>query len=239
MMLSRKHLPRGTVRQWRRGFISTVVLLVVMAMFPGSGAWGLLGGAITGAVAGLFLYWQRFGPDPWRWLGFLAVVPLPWLAYGLIDRARQSDPIWKTLEKREARREEKEFDDSKLPNKLGKAVRVAGEWYDLQFAPMLRRDGDNWKARDKAEVEKLLTALAELRQRIDGVQAELRRARQTYRNPDILQTINRAEVYLKTWTRQLNLAEQFLRDRDQITPEDRDQLKKQRAEVDKIRQEWE
>ncbi len=239
MLLSRKHLPQSTVRDWRRGFIATAVLLVFMSLFPGSGGWGLLGGAVAGAVAGLFLYWQRFGPDPWRWLGFLAVVPLPWVGYGLVDRARQTDPVWKKLEKKEQQREEKEFEASKLPNRLGKAVRMAREWYDIQFAPMLRRDGDNWKARDPAEVKKVVANLEDLWKQIDHVQNELRQARRTYRNPEILGEVNRAEVYLKAWAKPLKLAEQYLRDREEITREDRNQLKQQRDEVEKVRRELE
>jgi hypothetical protein len=239
MLLSRKHLPRSSVRNWRRGFIGTAILLIFMGMFPGAGSWGLLGGAATGALAGLCLYWQRFGPDPWRWLGFLAVVPLPWLGYALIDRAKQTDPIWAKLVKQEEAREEKEFEDSKLPGRLGGVIKSSENWYDVKFAPMLRRDGDNWKARDPAEVKEVLAALAELRKRMEQLSADLRSSRRSYRSPDILKTIDRAQVYLQTRTKQLNLAEQLLRDRDQITQEDRDQLKRLRAEVDERRQEWE
>ncbi len=200
---------------------------------------GEVGGAVIGVLAGLCLYWQRFGPDPWRWLGLLAVVPLPWLSYGLIDRARQNDADWKKLEKEDRQKEKEEYEKSKLPVRLGKALRACERWYNVNFAGMLRRDGDNWKDRDQDEVKTELETLAELRQQRKQLQEDLSAAQQKYRGPDILREVKKGETFLQAQGKQLALAETLLRDRDQITQEDHEQLKKLGSEVDRLRKEWE
>jgi membrane associated rhomboid family serine protease len=98
VLLNRKYLPRSFLNRWRTGFFSNLVLIVFISVFPGVSGLGHLGGAVTGALVALLLHWQRFGPKLWRWLGLLALLPLPWLGYVGVQYARQTNPTWKQLE---------------------------------------------------------------------------------------------------------------------------------------------
>lgn len=236
MLLSKRHLPRSAVRRWRSGMIGTILMLTFVGLFflfQGAPAqkqagWGMLcgdfGGAVAGALAGLFLYWQRFGPDPWRWLGFLAVVPLPWVGMGVLDRARVTHPVWIKLE-------ENEFDSLKIINRGKKLRKDSRNWYDTTFFKILLRDEHNWKARNPKEMDEALKELEPIRRKAVQLQSELGGARRRFRNRKILETIDDASAYFKVQDKLLGLAEQLLRDRDEITPEDNKELKRLEDEL--------
>jgi len=102
VLLNWRYLPRSFVRRWRGNFQINLLLLVGISLVPGISGLGHLGGALTGAAAALLLHWQRFGPNPWRWLGVVALIPLPWLGYAGIEYARRTNPAWIELEPRRA-----------------------------------------------------------------------------------------------------------------------------------------
>ncbi len=99
ILLNRKYLPRSFVRRWSGGYVRALLLLVFVSLAPQVSGLGHLGGALTGVIAALLLHWQRFGPSPWRWLGVVALVPLPWLGYAGIEYARRTNPVWIELER--------------------------------------------------------------------------------------------------------------------------------------------
>jgi len=99
MLLNWNYLPRSFLKRWRGGFLSSLMLLVFISLAPQVSGLGHLGGAVTGAAVALLLHWQRFGHGPWRWLGVIALIPLPWLGYAGIEYARRTNPVWIELER--------------------------------------------------------------------------------------------------------------------------------------------
>jgi membrane associated rhomboid family serine protease len=99
IFLNARHLPRAMARRGRSQFITTVVLIVFISLIPGVSGWAHLGGAVTGAAAGLILHYQRFGPTLVCWLGLLALLPLPWLSWAHLQDARGKNKGWFEAEK--------------------------------------------------------------------------------------------------------------------------------------------
>ncbi len=99
-----KYLPRSMVSRWRNVFLSNLALLIFISLVPGVSGLGHLGGAVVGAIAALLLHWHRFGSNPWRWLGIVALVPLPFLCFAAVKCAQQTNPTWKALERPELMR---------------------------------------------------------------------------------------------------------------------------------------
>ncbi|HBI43263.1 MAG TPA: hypothetical protein DDY78_10460 [Planctomycetales bacterium] len=89
-----RYLPRSLAARWRGNLTTNAILIVGISLIPGVSGWCHLGGALTGAAVALVMQVQRFGPSPWRWAVLLALVPLPWLGYGLIEHERATNPHW-------------------------------------------------------------------------------------------------------------------------------------------------
>jgi membrane associated rhomboid family serine protease len=89
-----RYLPRSLAARWRGNLMTNAMLIIVISLIPGVSGWCHLGGALTGAAVALVMQVQRFGPSPWRWLVLLALVPLPWLGYGLIQHEQATNPHW-------------------------------------------------------------------------------------------------------------------------------------------------
>jgi rhomboid protease GluP len=89
-----RHLPRSLARELRRNLLINGVLITFISLMPGVSWQGHLGGAVIGAVVALVMQVQRFGPAPLRWVVLFALVPLPWLGYGLIEYERATNPHW-------------------------------------------------------------------------------------------------------------------------------------------------
>ncbi len=224
MGLNRKYLPRSMARRWRRAFFWNLILLVFISLFPGVSGWGHFGGAVFGAAAAILLHWQRFGPSPGRWLALAGVLALPWTGFALLDRARATNPIWQKLEARE-------FAALDLPRRTNAAVKRADAWYQQEFTPMLRRDGDKWKDRDPAKVKKVLADGASSLEELDRVEADLAAARRGYRSPDVLEMVDALLEYTRESKKLLGMAREWLSDKQHITAEDRAALKGQEDKV--------
>ncbi len=242
LLLSRKHLPRAVLRSRRSSLLWRMFYLVlygVVFFFSQDPVlkrlgWGMLcgelGGAIAGVLAGMLLYWHRFGPDPWRWFGLIGMFALPWFGLKLLDRARATDPVWFKLE-------DKEFDQKRVQERAAEILRNAQAWYKEHMGPLVRRDGDDWKDRDQKKVKEALQDLEPILQKMSQLRAKLSRARLLLRNAKLLSRADEVENSLKVPSQLLTLAEQLLRDRDQLTAEDKKELKRLIDEVDRLSEE--
>jgi membrane associated rhomboid family serine protease len=94
VVVTGRYLPRSMVRRERRVMVINAVLVVFVSLIPGVSGWGHLGGGIGGFLAAALLYVQRFGSVPMRWLAVPALLPLPWLGWLVLDRARVHSEGW-------------------------------------------------------------------------------------------------------------------------------------------------
>jgi membrane associated rhomboid family serine protease len=95
--LNRHHLPRSVLDRWKTNLGIQMVMIVFISFFPGISGWGHFGGAVAGALTALVLNYQRFGPNPWRWVALVALVPISLLGFGEIRRMRMNQQrlsIW-------------------------------------------------------------------------------------------------------------------------------------------------
>jgi rhomboid protease GluP len=231
IFLNRRYLPRSVVQRFRAGFISTILLIVFISLLPGVSGLGHLGGAIGGALAAFLLNFQRFGPDPWRWLGLLGALALPWAGYAMIDHARATNPVWLKLEKQE-------YESRQLTRRTRLVMNEAIAWYQGQFQPMLRRDEDNWQGRDKTEVEKVLAGEANPLEQLTLLNADLIAARRNFRSAEILVEVDELLEYTKERIKLMDMAREFLSAKEHLTPADREALKTQEKKVTDLREKW-
>lgn len=108
--LNARYLPKHHVRSVRFNLMLTFVFLIAISFVPGVSKWGHLGGAVIGAVTALFLNYQRFGPDPWRWLALIPLVLVLAGTWHQLEKVRKNDPVWGQIEKEvEERKRQEEF----------------------------------------------------------------------------------------------------------------------------------
>ena len=77
VLLNRRYLRRQAVRRQMRNLLLTGLLIGLISLAPGVSGAGHLGGAVVGAVAAVFLHYQRFGGAVARGLAVLGLLALP------------------------------------------------------------------------------------------------------------------------------------------------------------------
>jgi rhomboid protease GluP len=227
MVLNRRYLPRQIFQRWIGAFLVNTMLIVFLSMFPGVSGWGHGGGALVGMIVALLLNWQRFGRGVARWLGLLALLPLPYIGYLILDHQRATNIYWKELEElhfQKGRADRIDGPGYKLIKALDQVRRESVRW-GLLFQGTWRRDQDNWKDRDPAEVKELVADLDSLRQEIGTLQTNLRRAQSRYRQPWNLAFLDDALQILQAEDDYLRLSREYLTERTNLTEADRENLK--------------
>jgi hypothetical protein len=227
VLLNRKYLPRGVVRTFRGNFIMAVILIGFISAFPGVDGWGHLGGAIVGAVVSFFLNWQRFGPNPWRWLAVIPVLSMPYFGYEVIERARRTNPDWQ--------KEEARVFVGRFLMRIDEIMKDAISIYQKQAQPLIH--GYHPTRRKADDVEKSLTALATSIEKLQQLAADLMRAGR-YLDPDVEEARQKALEYSEARLRLMQLAERCLREGERFSGEDMKVLRAQEETVAQLRQEW-
>jgi hypothetical protein len=160
-----RYLPRSMVRRERSVMLINVVLLVFISLLPGVSGWGHLGGAIGGFLAAAVLFGQKFGPVPLRWLGVVALLPLPWLGWGALTQTQARSKGWQAVGKqveeqpaqekrRESLREEDAF--NKELKGIQNTLRPAWKSLEQEIDPVVDRHPERRMA---PEVEAALAAI--------------------------------------------------------------------------------
>jgi rhomboid protease GluP len=163
-LFNRRYLPRALLRRARTVFLINLVLLVFISSFKNVSGWGHFGGAAAGAVTALLLHLHRFGPPAWRWLAIIGFVPLIWYGRYSIEHARATDPRWGEIERIVL---EKQF-----AAPLAKAMAEAKKVYRASALPVLEKHPTR---REAAEVDPVLTELAQQREKLQALEDSLAR----------------------------------------------------------------
>jgi membrane associated rhomboid family serine protease len=166
VLLNGRYLPRDLKRRWRLGlFFNVLIIGSLIFFFPAVGAWGHLGGGVTGVVVGLLLHYQRFGPRPVRWLALALLAALPVAGWFLIDHSRRTDPAWNQAEMAEFER----YHGKQAEEALQEAEKA---WAKLR--PRVRKllDRKEWD-RHPDDVKGALKQLAEEQERLARADAEV------------------------------------------------------------------
>lgn len=237
ILLNRKYLPRDVVRGWMGSFIGTGMILVFLSLYPGVGGWAHLGGGLTGVLVACLLNWHRFGPDPWRWLGVLALLPLPWVGYLMINQARQS-PFWNRgkageVQKQEAR-EEEDF-RVRCVRPLRQTMKEVIHDYDDLVKPQVQK---HWQRRTEEEVTRALETLTRLKALLGKLEKSFSQAG-PYADEAVEEARQKGLSYTRTRMRLLDLAERCLREKDRFTRQDDKILEEQENSVARLKSEWE
>lgn len=98
--LNRAYLPRSAYRRFVGIFIVNAILLTVISLLPGVGGLGHLAGVVFGALAALFLHFQRYGLKPLRAPALACALLLPVLASVALAYAPTYNPAWIPAENR-------------------------------------------------------------------------------------------------------------------------------------------
>jgi membrane associated rhomboid family serine protease len=224
-LLNRKYLPRGVVRTFRGNFIMAVIMIAFISSFPGVDAWGHFGGAIVGAGVAFFLNWQRFGPNPWRWLAVLPLLPLPWVGYVVIERARQNDPAWQEVE---VKAFENSFKDFPV------IMNASREVYQKELRPLLDRHAQRRDpAAVRAALDKLGGPLTNLKQLANRLSAA-----GPYRNPTVEEARQKALAFVEANTTWIEMARHCLEEGEGCTNKEEKALKEQEETVNERMREW-
>jgi rhomboid protease GluP len=227
-----KYLPRALAARWRRNLLTNGILIVVISLIPHVSGWCHLGGAITGAAVALVMQVQRFGPPPLRWVGLLALVPLPWAGYAIIKHEQATNPEWRKVggdqpDDANAEEESRAFQTTYL-KRIQTETRSALAVYDdadvLTVAP---------EDRKPATVVKVKSDLTEQREIIKKLADELTAAG-PYKDEQIENARQEALRFTEALVDLLATAEKRLREGSEWTADD--QAKKRK--VDNAAKEW-
>jgi rhomboid protease GluP len=225
-LFNRRYLPRALLRQARRVFLINLVLLFFLTSFRNVSAWGDIGGAAAGAVTGMLLQLQRFGPSMWRWFALSGFVPLVWYGQFALEHARVTIPAWQEVE-------DKHFEDRIFPE-LNRAAKKARAVYQQQAVPLLERHPTR---RDPAKVDAVLPVLGEQQHELNVVAERL-----DHEGPYVSETAETARqiglayvLAMKDW---LAGGEQILRLGDKRTDKDRQALRQQEEKVNDLERKW-
>ena len=96
-----RYLPKEMRTRWRFGLTLNVFFIIAISFIPGGGVWGFLGAGVIGAVLGVLLNYQRFGPEPFRWLAVPVVGLLPLAGWQFLQHMRREAPQWRLAEQDE------------------------------------------------------------------------------------------------------------------------------------------
>jgi membrane associated rhomboid family serine protease len=226
-LFNRRYLPRALLRQAWTTLLINLVLLVFISSFESVSGWGHFGGAAAGAAAALLLHLQRFGPPGWRWLALVGFVPLTWYGYHVIEQARATDPHWQEVE-------DQQFQE-RFVRPIRDAMNRAAEIYDDEAAPLLERHPTR---RDPAEVEAMLTLVAEQQHELNALAERLARVGLLY-NPDTMVARQASEDYVAATAELFARVEHLLRQGDKRTDKDKRELQQQARRVVELREIWE
>jgi Rhomboid family len=225
-LLNRRYLPRSLLHQARFSLISSAVLLVFISSFKDVSGWGHFGGAVAGALAALLLHLHRFGPAGWRWLAVAGFVPLTWLGYYAIDRARAADPKWHEIE-------DQQFVDhyhSPVRDAMSKASIV----YQKEVLPLLQKHPTR---RNDAQVESVLSIAAQQQRELNALVQRLDHAG-PYRSPEAEDARQISREYVLARADLFAGAEHVLRLGDKQTWHDKQALAQQEQRVIELHDKW-
>jgi rhomboid protease GluP len=238
---NRHYFDRRLFFSWQRNFLINLVLLVFISFFPGVSWSAHLGGAITGFLVALCLSYAQVQIGWRRWLALLAVVLVPVLSFGMMQRAMQTTNEWVTfqrrVEKEETRirnvQEIREFEKKYLPaiessSQTAKKVFEADKVDEiLEKNPKRRRD----------ETGK---ATADLKASIDSLNKtadDLRNAGR-YTDPIVEEAKTAGLKHLETQGAYLQLVLECLQKGENWTEKDEAKLQQQKEDMEKADQKW-
>jgi membrane associated rhomboid family serine protease len=180
VFLNRRHIPGSVRRRAGHAIFINTVLLVVISLIPGISGWCHGGGALGGALAAVLLNFQRFGPARWRWLALPALAALPVLGVCLVQHQRAVNPKWQAVGKAVAefnREKAAEKEDLDFEGVYDRPARQTYQEVETFYKENVQRLLEmNYKRRPPAEVEKVLPAIAEQRQKLAPLRDKLNRA---------------------------------------------------------------
>jgi membrane associated rhomboid family serine protease len=172
VLLNGRYLPRDLKRRWRLGlFFNVLIIGSLIFFFPAVGAWGHLGGGVTGVVVGLLLHFQRFGARPVRWLALALLAALPVAGWFLIDHSRRTDAAWNQAEMAEFERYHVKQAEEDL-----KGAKEAWANFGPRVRALLARKERDRHPDDIMGPKGVLKQLAEERERLARADAEVLRA---------------------------------------------------------------
>jgi membrane associated rhomboid family serine protease len=163
ILLNGKHLPQALARRARRQTVLNIILIVVISVIPGVSGLAHLGGAIFGAVAALLIQIDRFGRGPLRRLALAALVPLPLIGVGLVQRQRAVGAGWQVVEKQA-------LAHAVAREKIAKGQKAADDAYRSLRGEVLSTNPARRKPND---VQKALATLTRLQEEIQGLIARV------------------------------------------------------------------
>jgi len=231
--LNGRYLPRSLEGRWRNHLMIQTVMIVFMSFFPGIGGWGHFGGAVGGALTAFVLNYQRFGPNPWRWVALFALMPISFLGYGEIQRMRMSqrrlsipfvgiavsDTKWKFVEEVDYLKRYKANIHTKLTEDERQSLRDKVE-------PVLEMDPSRREEMKKAEVQKALDFLNQLRKDWSGY-LDLVNQAGPYYQPKAIKMRDEDREAIAAHLKLFEMVEQCLRAGKAWKPEEQAALEKQ------------
>jgi membrane associated rhomboid family serine protease len=227
LLFNGRYLPRSLVLRMAISFLISSGLIIGLSLIPGVSGWGHLGGAVAGGIAALLLDLHRFTRPPLRWLALASLLVLPWVGYGLMERARATDPRWH-------KEEEKEF----VRFHARRVHKASSEGIVLYRDHVQRLLEQGAKRREGAAVEKLLPELEEQHKKLTELAASLAKAG-PYRDEDVENARRTAQEYLAARADLFERTERCFRLGEGWTEKDKQALEQQQDKVKDLRGKWE
>jgi hypothetical protein len=190
-VLNGRYLPKELRASWRFGLVLNIVFLGALCFLPGGGLWGLVGAVLVGVALGFLLNYQRFGPEPFRWLAVPVVALFPFAGWLFLEHVRRDDPKWHDAERMEFTR----YFETRFKEGRSTAEKV----YENQISGVLAIPA---KQRNAEKARKVYDVAATQRRNLESLKADLSRAGPYY-NKQVREDCEKA---IKTTA---NLAEKF------------------------------
>jgi len=209
IILNRKYLPPEVVSSWLRRLLFLFVLNLGIGFVPGVSMSAHLGGGAVGAVAAVFVHYQRYGKGVWRWAALAGVVALPLVCVATLAEARMVDKRWEPLwiHQRDVEKQ-KEFTkfEAQFIKRSENALTKAGRAVEHAVEPDLLNGRS--KNRDPEKVAATVTSLAEARAGLLAIANEL--AEVSYSEPQVEERRKLLEQFLRKRAEYCELTERYL-----------------------------
>ncbi|MBY0527241.1 MAG: rhomboid family intramembrane serine protease [Gemmataceae bacterium] len=97
ILLNRQYLPGALASSLLRNLGIVFLINVYISTQPGISAAAHFGGGGAGAILGVLVHYQRFGPSSLRWLAGLGIALVPVIAIGAVRAQMDTNPAWSPM----------------------------------------------------------------------------------------------------------------------------------------------
>ena len=231
-ILNKRHLPRDVftsgLRQVGYGFLWWMLWMGLIGIVGGLRFWwvGHIAGAAIGVAAAVLLHFQQFLNHPARWMFVLPVAAVPLACFGLLMRAKDSDPAWRAtaqdIKKETQQRDEIKFFNGELSPIIHKA-RPFTKDHAKELAELCRRPVNE---RKEIELVKARATVREAREATDAALAAIVAAG-PIKTEKVANAVAAAQKFLDEQTKLLDLLERHLNSKENLTENEEEALAEQ------------